>query len=47
MYRLYNRNAGDHHYTMSKGERDFLIGVGWEGEGIGWYGIAEQNVKGK
>ena len=37
MYRLYNKNAGDHHYTMSTVERDYLISLGWRYEGIGWY----------
>ena len=33
MYRLYNPNSGEHHYTTSRSERDNLIS-------IGWYGIA-------
>ena len=37
MYRLYNPNAGDHHYTTSVAERDWLVGLGWKYEGIGWY----------
>ena len=37
VYRLYNPNAGDHHYTTSAGERDALVRVGWRDEGIGWY----------
>ena len=36
MYRLYNPNSGEHFYTSSAGERDMLIGVGWQYEGIGW-----------
>ena len=35
VYRLYNPNAGDHHYTMSVAERDFLVSVGWNDEGVG------------
>ena len=37
MYRVYNPNAGDHHYTLNEAERDYLITVGWRDEGIGWY----------
>ncbi|WGK80324.1 hypothetical protein PY824_07210 [Streptococcus macedonicus] len=28
VYRLYNSNAGDHHYTLSKKEKDNLVKVG-------------------
>lgn len=34
---MYNSNAGDHHYTLSKKEKDNLVKVGWKYEGIGWY----------
>ena len=39
VYRLYNPYApgGDHHYTMSVGERDALVKAGWRSEGVGWY----------
>jgi len=37
VYRLYNKNVGDHHYTTSEKERDHLVKVGWRDEGIGWY----------
>ena len=36
MYRLYNPNSGEHFYTANAGERDMLISVGWNNEGIGW-----------
>ena len=36
MYRLYNPNSGEHFYTSSEGERNSLINVGWNYEGIGW-----------
>ncbi len=36
MYRLYNPNSGEHFYTSSNGERDHLISLGWNYEGIGW-----------
>ena len=45
LYRLYNPNAtgdqeaGGHHYTKDTAERDRLIGLGWNDEGIGWYGV--------
>ena len=37
VYRLYNPNAGDHHYTMSKEERNTLVAYGWKDENVGWY----------
>ena len=38
---MYNPNAetGSHHYTMSVEERDGLVALGWNDEGIGWYGL--------
>ena len=36
MHRLYNPNSGEHFYTASTVERDHLISVGWNYEGIGW-----------
>jgi hypothetical protein len=38
VYRLYNRNTGEHLYTSSGAEKDHLVSVGWRDEGIGWYG---------
>jgi hypothetical protein len=43
VYRLYNPNAGDHHYTLSSKERDFLVSEGWKYEGISWYSLADTN----
>lgn len=37
LYRMYNPNSGEHFYTKSVSEKDFLISVGWVYEGIGWY----------
>lgn len=37
MYRLYNPNSGEHFYTSNKIERNHLIDVGWNYEGVGWY----------
>lgn len=45
LYRLYNPNAtgaqeaGSHHYTTSAAERDMLVGLGWNDENVGWYGL--------
>ena len=38
-YRLHNPNAtrGAYHFTASIEERDFLIAIGWEYQGIGFY----------
>lgn len=36
MYRLYNTNSGEHFYTANANERDTLISLGWNYEGIGW-----------
>ncbi len=38
MYRLYNPNTGEHFYTGSKREGNKLVDVGWNYEGIAWYG---------
>lgn len=45
VYRLYNPNAkgaaeaGAHHYTRDANERDYLSSIGWNDEGIGWFGL--------
>ncbi len=42
LYRLYNPNAKDvgiHHYTTDENERDTLTRLGWQNEGIAWYGL--------
>lgn len=36
MYRLYNPNSGEHFYTASGQERNFLIEQGWRAEGTAW-----------
>ena len=36
MYRLYNKYTGEHLYTASAQERDFLAKKGWSKEGVGW-----------
>ena len=37
LYRLYNKNNGEHFYTLSSSERNNLIRLGWNYEGTGWY----------
>ena len=50
LYRLYNPNAtgqyeaGAHHYTKDVNERNSLVAVGWNDEGIGWYGLYENSA---
>ncbi|MBP3324088.1 MAG: hypothetical protein J6M16_07830 [Clostridia bacterium] len=36
MYRMYDKNGGEHFYTGSTEERDFLISAGWSYEGVGF-----------
>ncbi|MBT1166499.1 hypothetical protein [Bifidobacterium simiarum] len=36
VYRLYNRNSGEHVYTMSYGEYVAVQRAGWRGEGVAW-----------
>ena len=36
IFRLYNPNSGEHFYTPSQEERDYLICSGWKGEKYGW-----------
>lgn len=36
MFRLYNPNSGEHFYTASDEERDYLINAGWTYEGVAW-----------
>ena len=44
VYRLYNPNAGDHHYTMDVNERDILQSYGWKYESINFYSDEYQTV---
>ncbi len=37
MYRLYNPNSGEHFYTKDLNERNQLVTVGWDYEGIAWW----------
>ena len=36
MFRMYDPNSGEHFYTGSEAERDFLVSVGWNYEGVGF-----------
>ncbi|WP_322354184.1 BspA family leucine-rich repeat surface protein [Paratractidigestivibacter sp.] len=36
MYRLYNKYTGEHFYTADAEEKDHLVKVGWNDEGVGW-----------
>ncbi len=44
MYRLYNPNSGEHFYTSNTGERDNLVKLGWNYEGIGWYAPSKSST---
>ena len=41
LYRQYNPNAaaGSHNYTTSIDEHWQLVSIGWQDEGISWYGL--------
>lgn len=36
MYRVYNPNSSEHFYTANPEERQMLIDLGWDDEGIAW-----------
>lgn len=36
LYRIYNIRSGEHFYTASTAERDYLVKIGWFDEGTGW-----------
>lgn len=36
MYRVYNKNSGEHFYTTNIQEMNYLVSLGWINEGIGW-----------
>ncbi|WP_164514720.1 phosphatase PAP2 family protein [Bifidobacterium goeldii] len=44
VYRLYNNNSGLHHYTTSKGERDYLVKLGWSSEGTAFKAAAKDEA---
>lgn len=43
MYRMYNKNSGEHFYTESLEERQFLLVAGWYYEGIAWFAPKQSN----
>ena len=43
LYRLYNPNDGNHHWTMDANEYNFLNSIGWNDEGIAAYVFASEN----
>lgn len=44
MWRLYNRNTGEHFYTSSTTERDNVFNAGWNVEGYGWVSPSYSNT---
>ena len=44
MYRLYNKNTGEHFYTADTNERKTLLYCGWKDEGIGWFAPTHSNT---
>ena len=36
IFRLYNKNNGEHFYTANKNEKAYLESIGWRYEGIAW-----------
>ena len=44
MFRLYNPNSGEHFYTADVSERDALIDLGWNNEGVGWLAPGSSNT---
>ncbi|MDE5757708.1 MAG: hypothetical protein K2H85_03740, partial [Allobaculum sp.] len=44
MNRLYNPNSGEHFYTKDTHEKDVLVSLGWQYEGIGWVAPIESDT---
>ena len=45
IYRLSNPNNGnEHHYTKSKSEKDWLVGLGWRYDCIAWYSDTDKVI---
>lgn len=36
LFRLYNPNGGEHHYTADAHEKEYLVSAGWKDEGKAW-----------
>lgn len=43
MYRLYNPFPGEHVYTASAVEMDYLSNIGWIFEGTGWNALEKSS----
>ena len=44
MHRLYNPNSGEHFYTGNVAEKDHLVEVGWNYEGVAWSAPEESEI---
>ena len=44
MYRLYNKNSGEHFYTSDIVEKNYLSSIGWNYEGVGWTAPEKSNT---
>jgi hypothetical protein len=44
MYRLYNKNSGEHFYTASQFEAQTLVNQGWASEGVGFVAPKKSNT---
>ena len=44
MHRLYNPNSGEHFYTSSTHEKDYLVKLGWKSEGTGWIAPKKSSI---
>ena len=42
--RLYNPNSGEHFYTRDIDEKDALVKLGWQDEGVGWTSPTKSNT---
>ena len=44
MYRMYNPNSGEHFYTGNPAERNHLVSLGWNYEGVGFTAPTSSNT---
>ena len=44
MHRLYNPNSWEHFYTGNEKEKDALVKMGWQYEGVGWIAPEKSNT---
>lgn len=45
LYRLYNKNSGEHFFTTSAGEKNNLVKAGWNFEGVAMQTVKDGGVK--